>query len=449
MIHLLRTLLIVCVFSTGLFAQPVDCSQKIAPDALRSDFLLLRDSLQKRHPSLYRFNSKAAIDHIFDSCQASIRDSMTVGQFYLLTSFVIASIGDGHANCRLSGQMMNNFMNNVKVFPAMVLFIHERAYVFCCKQNEELAAAELLSINGRSMAEIIRTLYRYIPTDGNIQSRRNWEMPEFFHLLYAMVYGVEGSYVVTCKTPGGEVRTATLQADHLNNFMCTNPFPRPTRYLQLRYTPDNIAILTIKTFFDGFLRQTGENFTSFLDSAFDDIKTKKVRKLIIDGRRNQGGNDHNGDILYSYLSQKPFVYYATREMVSGKVPESQDHELSLHLPKENGYSGKVYFLMDGRSFSATAEFSAVARSNERGLFFGEETGGAYCGNTSGGEIMLKLPNTQINCRIPLVRYTMAVKENKYMDRGVIPDHAVYPTVSDVIAHTDGQMEYTLRFVERD
>jgi hypothetical protein len=437
------------MFSTGLFAQPVDCLQKIAPDALRSDFLLLRDSLQKRHPSLYRFNSKAMIDHILDSCQGSIRDSMTVGQFYLLTSFVIASIGDGHANCRLSGPMMNNFMRNGKVFPAMVLFIHERAYVFCCKQNDGLAGAELLSINGRSMEEIIRRLYRYISTDGNIQSRRNWEMPEFFHLLYSMVYGMEGSYVVTCKTPGGEVRTVTLQADHLHDFICANPFPRPSRYLQLSYTSDNIAILKIGTFFDGFLQQTGENFTSFLDSAFNDIKARKVKKLVIDGRRNQGGNDHNGDILYSYLTQRPFMYYATREMVSGKVPESQDHELSLHLPKENSYSGKVYFLMDGRSFSATAEFSAIARSNRRGEFIGEETGGAYCGNTSGGELMLSLPNTQISCRIPLVRYTMAVKENKYMDRGVIPDHVVYPMVSDVIAHKDGQMEYTLQLAGKD
>jgi len=434
MINLFRTIFIVCVFSTGLFAQPVDCFQKIAPDALRSDLLLLRDSLQKRHPSLYRYARKETIDHIFDSCQASIRDSMTVGQFYLLTSFVIASIGDGHANCRLPGPMMNDLVSNVKVFPAMVLFIHERAYVFCCKQNDGLAGAELLSINGRSMEEIIRALYRYIPTDGHIQSRRNWEMPEFFHFLYSMVYGIEGSYVVSCKTQDGEVRTVTLQADHLHDFICASPFPRPSRYLGLSYTSDNIAILKIGTFFDGFLQQTGENFKSFLDSAFNDIRAKKVKKLIIDGRRNQGGNDDNGKLLYSYLSQRSFMYYAAQDMV---------------LPRENSYSGRTYFLMDGRSFSATAEFSAIARSNKRGEFIGEETGGAYCGNTSGGELMLRLPNTGISCRIPLVRYTMAVKENKYMDRGVIPDHVVYPTVSDLIAHKDGQMEYTLRLVEKD
>jgi hypothetical protein len=449
MLHLFRTILIVCVFSTCSLAQPVDCFQKIAPDALRSDFLLLRDSLQKKHPSLYRFNSKATIDHVFDSCLAAIRDSMTVGEFYTLTSFAIASIGDGHANCRLSGPMMNNFMSGVKVFPAMVLFIHERAYIFCCKQNDGLAGAELLSINGRSMDEIIGRLYRYIPTDGNIQSRRNWEMPEFFHLLYTMVYGVQDSWVITCKTKGGEIRMVSLQPDYLHNFICPGPFPRPSRYLQLKYTPDNMAMLTIGTFFDGFLQQTGENFASFLDSAFNDIKAKKVNKLIIDGRRNQGGNDRNGSILYSYLVQKPFMYYTSKETVNGIVPEGQEHELSQHLPMENSFSGKVYFLMDGRSFSATAEFSAIARSNNRGLFIGEETGGAYCGNTSGGDIMLTLPNTQISCRITLVRYTMAVKKTRYMDRGVIPDHAVYPTVEDIIEHKDGQMEYALRLAEKD
>jgi hypothetical protein len=39
--------------------------QKIAPAALKADFMLLRDTLQKIHPGIYRYNSKAVIFFTF------------------------------------------------------------------------------------------------------------------------------------------------------------------------------------------------------------------------------------------------------------------------------------------------------------------------------------------------------------------------------------------------
>jgi hypothetical protein len=416
--------------------------------ALKSDFQQLRDTLQKIHPSLYRFKSKTEIDHIFDSCYSALRDSMPVTEFYTLTSYVIAAIGDGHANCRLPREIVTDYMGAMKTFPAMLLFIHNRAFIFCCKQKDSLAGTELLSINGRSMDGITQRLFQYIPTDGNIQSKKNWEMPEFFHLLYTIVYGQENSFDITYQTKEGAIRQATLTPDYLKNCICASPFPRPDKYLQLSYTANNIAVLTIKTFFDDFLKPTGENFPRFLDSAFNDIKTRKVKRLIIDGRRNQGGYDQNGRLLYAYLTKKRFAYYASRERIKGPIPEGQDHELSLQLPKENSYTGKVYFLMDGRSFSGTAEFAAIAKSNRRGLFIGEETGGTYCGNTSGSEAMVTLPNTRISCRIPLIKYTMAVKKTSHPDRGVIPDYPVYPTISDIIGRRDSQLDFAIKLASK-
>ncbi len=223
---------------------------------------------------------------------------------------------------------------------------------------------------------------------------------------------------------------------------------RPTKYLQLSYTTDNIAVLRLSTFFDGFLQPTGENFQGFLDSAFNDIKAKRVSRLIIDIRRNQGGYDHNGEIVYSYLTRKPFRYYASQESVKGKITESQNHDLSLQQPKENSFNGKVYFLIDGRSFSGAAEFAAVAKSEHRGPFIGEETGGGYYGNTSGSEVFVTLPASQISCRIPLINYTLAVKKAAFPDRGVLPDYPVYATIYDILEKTDGQMAFALKVAGR-
>lgn len=440
--------LLLCLMQLVAFGQAEHASsKKIAPAALRNDFMLLRDTIQKIHPAMYRYNSKEAVDHIFDSCYASIHDSMTAPYFYPLLCRVIAAIGDGHANARLSRDIMDDYMSSTKVFPAMLMFIHDRAFIFCCEQNPALGGTELLSINSVPVTKVVQRLFTYISTDGRIQSRKNWELPENFHLLYNVVYGPQNSYAITYKTKTGDAKKTVLQPDNIKNFICKTPFSRPSKYLQLSYTSNNTAVLTLQTFFDGFLQQTGENFKTFLDSSFNDIKAKKIKKLLIDVRSNQGGNDNNGALLYSYLTDKPFRYYASLETATEKFTVEGHSLLGMQQPSQNNYSGKVYILMNGRSFSGVAEFASIVKTNARGIFIGEECGGGYYGNSSGDEAMVTLPNTQVTARIPLIKYTMAVKKDTYSDRGVRPDYPVYPTIEDIIEHKDSQLLYTLQLVE--
>jgi len=443
-------LLFLYILSSSTSGQAPPASlRKIPAELLRQDLRILIDSLKKDHPGLYRYRTREDMNGVFDSCLASIHDSMTATDFYALACYLIASIEDGHTNCKLPRQVMNDYKSTVKLFPAFVLFIHNRAFIYCCKQYPGLAGAELLSIDYHPMEDITRRLFSYIPSDGSIQSRKNWEIGDGFPFFYNFLYGAANSFTIRYQLSTGEKRSATLQADLLDSFICPPPFKRPTDYLQLTYQPGKIALLTIKTFYDGFLQQTNENFGQFLDSAFKDLKEKGVQKLIIDLRSNQGGNDENGSLLYAYLSQQPFRYYASLESTTGKFPESRHTNLSLQFPRSNNYKGKVWFLIDGRSFSATAEFAAVARSNDRGLFVGEETGGGYYGNTSGSDATVNLPNTHISCRIPMVKYTLAVKQAAFKDRGILPDHEIYRSIQDILTNKDSQLEYAFRQAERD
>ncbi|HMC86132.1 MAG TPA: hypothetical protein VKI61_11430, partial [Chitinophagaceae bacterium] len=88
----------------------------------------------------------------------------------------------------------------------------------------------------------------------------------------------------------------------------------------------------------------------------------------------------------------------------------------------------------------------IAKTNGRAIFIGEECGGGYYGNSSGDEAMVTLPNSQLTARIPLIKYTMAVKKDVYADRGVIPDYPIYPTIEDIIEHTDNQLAYAVRLI---
>jgi C-terminal processing protease CtpA/Prc len=118
------------------------------------------------------------------------------------------------------------------------------------------------------------------------------------------------------------------------------------------------------------------------------------------------------------------------------------------LPGKNNYKGKVYFLINGKSFSTTAEFCAIAKSNNRGKFIGEETGGGYYGNTSGARTTITLPNSKIKVNIPLHKYVMAVKKANHPDRGVIPDYIVSPGINEAISDKDVQLNYAMSLIEK-
>ena len=168
--------------------------------------------------------------------------------------------------------------------------------------------------------------------------------------------------------------------------------------------------------------------------------------MIIDVRSNQGGNDGNGEILYSYLTSKPFRYYASQETVTEKFLDSNNVNLILQQPDKNNFSGEVFVLINGRSFSGVAEFASVVKTNQRGLFIGEECGGGYYGNTSGNEVHVTLPASQIDVRIPVVKYTMAVKKLPRRENGIVPDFIYYHSISDIAENKDSQIDYALKIV---
>ncbi len=104
--------------------------------------------------------------------------------------------------------------------------------------------------------------------------------------------------------------------------------------------------------------------------------------------------------------------------------------------------------MNGRSASATAEFTAAAHFNRLATFIGEESGGAYNGGNGGDFAQLLLPNSQINVQIPITRYVMNSSETRFLGRGTIPDYEIDRSIQDVLIGRDPQLEFVLQLIER-
>jgi C-terminal processing protease CtpA/Prc len=93
-------------------------------------------------------------------------------------------------------------------------------------------------------------------------------------------------------------------------------------------------------------------------------------------------------------------------------------------------------------------FVDVVRSEHRATIVGEETGGAYAGNSAGEFVAITLPETQLKVVVPLEEFVMAVRGPDRKDRGVIPDIPVVPTIDDVLAGTDPELAATLAAIAK-
>jgi hypothetical protein len=106
----------------------------------------------------------------------------------------------------------------------------------------------------------------------------------------------------------------------------------------------------------------------------------------------------------------------------------------------------VFVLIDDESLSTTAEFCSVTHFNKRAKFIGRETGGGFCGNTSGFGFFLTLPNTKIRVYIPLIGYHLAVEGP--CGAGIKPDYPLKEDINDFILNKDPELLFTLELINR-
>ncbi len=442
-------------------------------DSLRGDFRIFRNRLQNDYPSLYRYSSKIKMNALFDSCYTSIRSSTTDIDFYKMLKILLSDIKDGHLYCSSPPYFQSHYQEKANFFPLQLRFINHRAYLLNSYKNKIPAGTEILSINNQPIDFIRQKLFLYLTSDGNIETKKYQILNNFFYFYYYLEFGEQAIFNVNFKSESRKINTIKINADLEKNIIKNEDKVEPEKLLELSIKPNNIAIITIKTFESSKLKK---DFPSFLQTSFKELNNRKIKRLIIDLRGNAGGKDTYGSLLYSYLTNKPFHYYQSLETATTLLPYEQfksdvssynnlnigmiekisekrfrlkkeaHPNLQLIKPARYYFAGKICFLIDGLSFSTTTEFCSIAYSNKRGKFIGEETGGTYVGNTSGVDVETILPSTKINLSYGTVKYSMAVKQEKYKGRGVIPNYKVRPTINNIINHQDVVLDYALKLI---
>lgn len=416
------------------------------------DVEFIKTELEKLHPGIYTYQSEAEFEDGFELLKANLQENKNIFQFYNRLVPVINKIGCGHTTSKIPPKDLKRIQRNKHYLPIEVKIIENRIYISkVLTQNKDLVlGSEILSLDGVTATEYIKTNLNRYPSDGRIVSRKYQSLEKHFSLDYSKFndtsehFNVEVDYL-------GERKTILVAGIDYKDF--TSKISQSRLEAMEFEIIDSLStgIMTIRD------SKSEKLFNNFLKNSFAQIRINKINNLIVDVRYDGFNRDSDGAELFSYLITQPFQYYDALEVTKNydvpkairwlaKYPIEEDSlgnyywkthpQLEEQSPKSKAFLGNVFVLTDGFTFSATSEFSSKIKSSKRGLIVGRETGGSYYGNNSGGMLRKVLPNSGIIVYVPPIHYTMSVQDLGNYERGVLPDIHVASTISAIMLNQD-------------
>lgn len=446
-----------------------DTTRRFSPAELKADLAIFKTALREAHPGLYAFHDSAYWAKRFSAVEWEIDKPMSELAFYRLLNPVAVAIQCGHVKWFRDGKPDDLFaFYQTGLFPLRLYFQSGKAmHYFSYGASVVPVGAEIVSINGRSMAVVTTQLLQQVLVDGTVESARRQLLGESFAGYYASFIGPANEFVVGYRVQGGAVKTVRLASVDAATIRGRGE-QQASDSLGVTFPKPGVALLRIPVFMP---QEGAQPWEVFLQNAFARIRAAGTQHLILDLRNNEGGMDRWGCQLYAWLTDKPFHYYDRLTVASDGnlsfkeyawLPEQFDQlkafivkqgndyvftinpSLGEQAPQPNAYAGKLYVLINGRSFSVSSEFAAIVRDRHRGLFIGEETGGTLTADNSGGFANVRLPHSGLTLAVPLLRYHMSLQGKYSSQHGILPDHLVVPDVKDLVAGRDVVLEKALQ-----
>ncbi len=425
------------LFTTTIISAQNDT--KFSKAEVLEDLAYLYASLQATHHNLYAYTSKEEFDEAYAEVASSIiQDSLTLLEATNTLQRLSSLARNGHTGVLYPIQSYSDYVYaGGTVFPLEIAFADGKPLVRknWSSNTNITPGAELMSINGKPIAEVLARIYPQISAE-----RRYFAnvMLEVFTLprYYWQVFGEEKNFEVELRS-NNEIQQYQIEAvSALEGF-------------EMKRTDVLNAQMKL-TFFEqtaylnpGDLSGDESVYQAFIDSAFMEIKQSEPSNLIIDLRNNGGGDNSFGDYLVSYIANQPFYWTSnftlkSSDLLKADIRESRDtttafwqsaltHEsgevyeyaFEAYQPQavEKRFTGKVYVLVNRQSHSQSAVTAAQIQDYGFGTIAGEETGDYPSLHAS--IFHYSLPNTGIPVKVSkgyIVRVNGSTKEE-----GVIPD----------------------------
>ncbi|MEM1055807.1 MAG: S41 family peptidase [Bacteroidota bacterium] len=466
---------------------------------LSEDLAILQEGMQALHPGLFLHNTEAELGALLADLQRGARqlagrygEAIPMSAAYLPISRAVASIRDGHTQVSMFNQSTYTeaaLYTASDRAPFAFRLIGGRMVVTGDATPDRMLppGTEVLSLDGRSVDDIVAAFMPYASADGSNDAKRVdllqvnglSRVAERFDVLYSLLYQPEGDLALEVRLPDGTeqtMRVPRMNQIERRDLLWARDETLPRDYddlLSFEMLDSETAYLRIGAFttFNMSL-----DYGEWLTEAFREFNERGAQRLVVDLRGNGGGMDDAAALLFAHLLREPTevsfwqgvtAYDVVPENlrphirswsddfydISADVTSNGDGTFSLRqrapvtvAPAPDAFEGDVAVLVDAGPSSATFYLADRIQQTGAATLVGQTTGGSLKGLNGGQMVFLTLPNTGIAVDIPLYG---SRPTSPGPDRGVIPDVVVEPDADAVIAGRDPELEAALAFLSGD
>ena len=473
---MIRTcILFILIFS--FFALPAQ-ETYFSKEKLTKDINQLKKTLLAIHPGLDYYTPKDVVEQMLEESITSLPDSMSRMDFFDLLEPIIDTIKCGHTNIQFAHKLYKEKEDRDKpqLFPLSLVMLNNEVLLekpFDIGSVEIPRGSQILSIDTVEIDEIIDKIAKYHKgADGDYHyPERLWAVAGFTG-GYARFYGLKDKFVVSLiNSQTKEKQIYTIDAIPPNALKeikkAENKADSPVKYNTIE--DGKVGLITISSFGDkGMFKKSKGKFKK----AFSAIRENNVDKLIIDVRNNGGGAIDNIKHLTRYLLEEDYLIVKEASVkkdfkgekkslfkkllfaFSKKELRGDDYILTRFSkkdikPRKKRFTGDLVVLINERSYSAAALTPAILKHRQRATLIGEEAGGSYFLAFAGFSKYVKLDNSKLKIRVPIIKltYDVAVGAQDFR-KGVLPDIYKKYTKEDLINETDTVLEFAVEYLNR-
>lgn len=413
------TAVFLLVVVTGCGAPQMPAQKPSPADSWRADIDYLSRELPRRHKNAFFKCTRTE----FDAAAAKLRDDIPrLANHEIVVGILrlIAMVGDGHTQAQNYAQV-----GNFRSLPITFEWLHDGYYVTrTTRSNAAILGMRLTHIGKTPIEDAVKRLTELFAAENEMQTRRrvpfSLRCPELLHAcgLIERLDSAEFTFVAAKDTESRTTLSPTPTGVELRWVHAAETIPlaeqrtgEPYWYKILIPNKHSKAMYLAYNTCNGF-----GAFRNLAAEMFRLIRKPPYIKpptwnLIIDLRRNGGGNSMVIDAIYWHINRRP----------------------ELLRP------GHLIVLV-GRGTFSSAMMNAVQLRNRYGaVLIGEPTGGSP---NSYGEIK---PLTLPHSRLTLMYSTQYFELQPGGAQTVTPDVLINTTINDVVAGRDPVLEAALAY----
>ena len=438
-------------------------SAKIPKAFLEKDMQYWQTVMEESHVNPYHAISRDALLKLQQEILQTLPDSISHFQASFAISRLIGSLDEGHLGFASNAVIDSLFLNHCIRFPYLLQDIDNGSFLVqrdLSPENKLPAFSRIISINEIPVHQLYK---RYSALYGGLEP---WKKLMVKNAIRKLLYmdGITSPFRIKAVVNNDTIVFSATgyskqQADSITKVILSEM--KPPLPFSLQFLPGNIALIEFNSM-KGSLR---DSFAVFLRRSFSEIRHRRAAGVIIDLRKNGGGDSGLGDTLISYISSKPYrnaggmkmriskhskawaaMHGATdpfKDWENGKLYEYKATTLTTPAANPLRYNGKVAVLIGTGTFSSANMLTNAIKDFQLATLVGEST--AEPANDYGEIFSFMLPYTHIEAQGAFKLFTRANGDEKDFN-GIRPDIEVTISAKDIPAKQDVVLDKAIAWV---